>query len=177
MAPANAGAKGKPRLLQQPGFLLPASIEMLTKSWDEENAPAAMMMRELSGRHLFKFIRFQMIADTWQMTRRSSPKNNSPQFSPISRNITAMRQKWRGVLALILPISARPLTANVHHALRSCAQSERLDGASMKSLESILTRNRGRLMEASGIIALTPSPRYGGDSALLRNAVRSVQPS
>jgi len=71
MAPANAGAKGKPRLLQQPGFLLPASIEMLTKSWDEVNAPAAMMMRELSGRHLFKFIRFQMIADKFFYT---SPK-------------------------------------------------------------------------------------------------------
>jgi hypothetical protein len=31
MAPANAGAKGKPRLLQQPGFLLPASIEDANK--------------------------------------------------------------------------------------------------------------------------------------------------
>ena len=43
---------------------------MLTKSWDEENAPAAMMMRELSGRHLFKFIRFQMIADRKGYTAR-----------------------------------------------------------------------------------------------------------
>jgi hypothetical protein len=36
---------------------------MLTKSLGYENAPAAMMMGKLKGRHLFKFIQIQMIAD------------------------------------------------------------------------------------------------------------------
>jgi hypothetical protein len=56
--------KENPGCYNNRGFYFPPQSRMLTKSWDEENAPAAMMMRELSGRHLFKFIRFQMIADT-----------------------------------------------------------------------------------------------------------------
>ena len=57
--------KENPGCYNNRGFYFPPQSRMLTKSWDEENAPAAMMMmmRELSGRHLFKFIRFQMIAD------------------------------------------------------------------------------------------------------------------
>jgi hypothetical protein len=37
---------------------------MPAESWDDENAPAAMMMGKQKGRHLFKFIQIQMIADT-----------------------------------------------------------------------------------------------------------------
>jgi hypothetical protein len=55
--------KENPGCYNNRGFYFPPQSRMLTKSWDEENAPAAMMMRELSGRRLFKFIRFQMIAD------------------------------------------------------------------------------------------------------------------
>jgi hypothetical protein len=65
--------KENPGCYNNRGFYFPPQSRMLTKSWDEENAPAAMMMRELSGRHLFKFIRFQMIANTF----RSRPSRAS----------------------------------------------------------------------------------------------------
>jgi hypothetical protein len=34
---------------------------MLTKCWDDENAPAAMMDEHLRGRVLFKFFQFSVI--------------------------------------------------------------------------------------------------------------------
>jgi hypothetical protein len=34
---------------------------MLTKCWDDENAPAAMMDEHLRGRVLFKFFHFSVI--------------------------------------------------------------------------------------------------------------------
>ena len=55
--------KENPGCYNNRGFYFPPRLRMLTKSWDYENAPAAMMMGKLKGRHLSKFIRFQMIAD------------------------------------------------------------------------------------------------------------------
>ena len=51
------------------GFYFPPRLRMLTKSWDYENAPAAMMMGKLKGRHLSKFIQIQVIADTYCLSR------------------------------------------------------------------------------------------------------------